>query len=196
MNFLPQQDFLFYWRILVYTTNMQKDEFNMFTGRKYSKLWLAAGLLLTTLLLCISPALAVSGMSTNGEADKPFFSDLADTSPLYPYVRYLTSQGIISGFPDGTFRPSEGVTRAQAAKVIVLAKGMQPVNNATPIFSDVPANHWAAEDIKAAADAGIVKGSDGAFRPDAQMTRAEAVVMIMRALRWMLAEIARIVKAS
>ncbi len=51
------------------------------------------------------------------------------------------------------------------------------------MFKDIE-NHWAKDDIQAAADAGIAKGyDDGTFKPDKPVTRAEVTAMIMRALR-------------
>lgn len=57
-------------------------------------------------------------------------------------------------------------------------------------FKDVPADHWAAREIARAKAAGVVHGyGDGTFHPDEPVSRAEAVVMVMRAVEWALAEL-------
>jgi hypothetical protein len=101
-------------------------------------------------------------------------------------VGKLTYLGIIAGFPDGTYRPAEPVTRAQFAKIIVTALGVgeaaQYAAGATK-FADVPADHWATGYINVAADLGIIVGyPDGTFLPENQVSYAEAIKMIVAAL--------------
>ncbi|BAF60986.1 hypothetical membrane protein [Pelotomaculum thermopropionicum SI] len=139
--------------------------------------------LLAVLLLCLIPLHKASAASGEAavQAGKPSFTDLASDSPLYPYVRYLTDKGIINGFPDGTFRPAESVTRAQAAKIAVLAKGLHPVKDVSPTYSDVPAGYWAFGEIEAATKEGLLRGyPDGTFNPDGTITRAEAITLLLR----------------
>jgi len=101
-------------------------------------------------------------------------------------VNKLVYLGIIAGFPDGTYRPAEPVTRAQFAKIIVTALGVgeaaQYAAGATK-FADVPADHWATGYINVAADLGIIVGyPDGTFLPENQVSYAEAIKMIVAAL--------------
>ncbi|OPX81407.1 MAG: Cellulosome-anchoring protein precursor [Pelotomaculum sp. PtaB.Bin013] len=96
-------------------------------------------------------------------------------------MRYLAEKGIISGFPDGTFRPTESLTRAQAAKVMVLTKNLSEVKEISPTYQDVPADHWAFGVIEAATKAGLFTGyPDGTFNPDGVITRAEAIALLFR----------------
>jgi len=93
---------------------------------------------------------------------------------------------IMVGFPDGTFKPDEPVTRAQFAKIIVTALGIGDAaayaQGATQ-FADVPAGHWASGYINVAVDMSIINGyGDGNFGPDDQVTYAQAITMIVRAL--------------
>jgi hypothetical protein len=96
------------------------------------------------------------------------------------YVRGLLALRIIDGYPDGTYRPNRFLTRAESAKMIVLALGL----TASPYvggFSD-PMPQWATEYIGPAVAAGIVVGyPDGTFRPAGFITRAEMVTMVVRA---------------
>ncbi|SKC58192.1 S-layer homology domain-containing protein [Maledivibacter halophilus] len=101
-------------------------------------------------------------------------------------VTRLVALEILSGFPDGTFRPNETITRAQFAKIMVTALGVgeaaQYAGGQT-LFSDVAANHWAAGYINVASDMKIINGyGDGNFGPEDQVTYAQAVTMIVRAL--------------
>jgi len=109
------------------------------------------------------------------------FKDLTAKDPIYPYVRYLVEKGIVKGFPDGTFHPAGNVTRAQAAKVIVLAKGLQPLKNVSFGFIDLPPGYWAYGEIEAALKAGLLKGyPDGAFGTENTITRAEAAALLIK----------------
>jgi len=101
-------------------------------------------------------------------------------------VARLGALGIIAGYPDGTFKPEQPVTRAEFAKIIVSALGVgeaaQYAAGATK-FPDVAADHWATGYINVAVDVGIINGyPDGTFLPENQVTFAEAIKMIVAAL--------------
>ncbi|MEW6244876.1 MAG: S-layer homology domain-containing protein [Bacillota bacterium] len=96
-------------------------------------------------------------------------------------VLALSMSGIISGYPDGTFRPDDEIKRSEFVKLLVQTLGI--TGEATLGFSDVPVSHWARGSIAAAQSAGIVRPTDGArFRPDEAATRAEMAVWLARAL--------------
>lgn len=108
------------------------------------------------------------------------FSDVAADNANGLYIRYAVERGILQGFPDGSFKPGEGLTRAQAAVVIVKAASLTIDDGQSP-FPDVSADHWAAPYIKAAANAGYIKGfPDGSYRPDAILTRAQGIALLMQ----------------
>lgn len=111
--------------------------------------------------------------------------DIAGTG-LEGAVSKLACLDIIDGFPDGTYRPADIVTRGQFAKIIVTALGVgQAAQYAAGItrFSDVLADHWAAGYINVAVDLGIIAGyPDGTFMPENPVTYAEAIKMIVAAL--------------
>lgn len=113
------------------------------------------------------------------------FSDLSTSDECYNAVVELTSKNIISGFPDGTYRPQTPLTRAQMAKLICVAKDLpQPIALAsTTNFNDVPSSHWSINYVNASAAAGIVGGYPGGiFKPDEKITRAELARMLRRAI--------------
>ena len=97
----------------------------------------------------------------------------------------LVGLGIVSGYPDGTFRPDNNVTRAEFAKMLVVALDLAPDAAAAAGFADaadIPA--WARGYVGAAVKAGLIRGyEDGTFRADRQITRAELAVMVARALK-------------
>ena len=101
-------------------------------------------------------------------------------------VNSLVAKNIISGFEDGTFRPEEGITRAQFSKLICLAFGL---NNSTPCaFSDVSASDWYANYVYAAYNAGLINGYDGRFSPDEKISRQDCAVIVYRMLKDKLSE--------
>ncbi|MCL4442227.1 MAG: chitobiase/beta-hexosaminidase C-terminal domain-containing protein [Firmicutes bacterium] len=112
-------------------------------------------------------------------SERPSFSDLSGDEPNISVINYLARRGLIKGYPDGTYRPLEGLTRAQAAVMLVqLVK--DPGSNKGVDFSDVPGFHWAAAGIRKAASAGLVSGyPDGTFRPDQTLTRAEGIALTL-----------------
>jgi len=90
-------------------------------------------------------------------------------------------EGLISGFPDGTFRPDEGVTRAQIAVLVNAAFGF--VDAAEIAYDDVPPGAWYARDVAAAVQAGYLKGySEHEMRPEQPVTRQEAATVLARLL--------------
>ena len=95
------------------------------------------------------------------------------------YIDYLASEGLISGFPDGTFKPNQTLTRAQVSLIITNELGL---NLESANFPDVAASHWANGHIGAVASQGIMVGyPDGSFKPDNPMTRAEVSSVIASA---------------
>ncbi len=114
------------------------------------------------------------------------FSDVPSDYVFAGQIYALVSRGVIGGYPDGTYRPDDPVTRAQFAKIIVLALGRQPLaaGTRTPTFYDVPFTGalYPFGYVETAVDLGIITGyGDGTFRPDNNMTRAQLALMLVRA---------------
>jgi len=109
------------------------------------------------------------------------FSDIAGHW-AEAYIEELYDQGVTGGYPDGTYRPQNNVTRAEMA--IFLLKGMgvtpPPIDGSHP-FSDI-AGHWAEIFIEELYDQGVTGGyPDGTYRPQNQVTRAEMAVFLVNA---------------
>ena len=117
----------------------------------------------------------------------PAFPDVPTEYWAFSAVGLLTERGVINGYPDGTFRPENKVTRAEFAKMILLTFNLSPVSTSVTTFPDAPISHWAHSYIEAAVAYGLVQGyPDGTFRPEGSVTLAEAITLIVRATRWQL----------
>ncbi len=95
-------------------------------------------------------------------------------------ISALVERGVVSGYPDGLFRPNNPVTRAEYMVMINRAFGFKET---APIsYSDVQVGAWYYDDIAKAAQAGYVAGFiDGTMRPESFISRQEAAVMVARA---------------
>lgn len=99
------------------------------------------------------------------------------------YIAALARKNIISGFPDGTFRPDEPVTRAQFAVIVTKAFPTGGQTQAATTFQDVPTSFWAYNGIQAAAKSGFMAGyPDGTFQPSQQIPRVQALVSLASGL--------------
>jgi len=108
------------------------------------------------------------------------FSDVDSSHWAAEAIDKAAKMGLMQGYKDGTFKPNQSLTRAEMAN---LAVSLAPdTAKAGGGFSDI-GSHWAKEAILKAQGLGILTGyKDGTFRPNAELTRAEAVVVINRAL--------------
>lgn len=88
----------------------------------------------------------------------------------------------MTGYADGTFKPGNSITRAEAASIIVRTFSQSAVT-AGVAYSDVPASHWAADAIGQVTRSGIMKGyTGGSFKPNQTITRAEMATILSRLL--------------
>ncbi|MBN3922881.1 fasciclin domain-containing protein [Nostoc sp. NMS4] len=114
--------------------------------------------------------------------------NLSDVSSDYwarPFIQALAENNVISGFPDGTYRPNQPVTRAEFAALIQKAFSNQ--NRVRQLsaggFSDVPANYWAAAAIQNAYETGFLAGYPGnVFKPNQEIPRVQGIVALSSGL--------------
>ncbi|WP_347862223.1 N-acetylmuramoyl-L-alanine amidase [Salimicrobium sp. PL1-032A] len=96
-------------------------------------------------------------------------------------INYLFDKGIIHGYPDGTFRGDDEVSRQQAATMIGRALGLDNTKRTTD-FPDVDRDSYASGYIQSAKDAGIISGyPDGTFKPHKTVTRGEMAYLVTKA---------------
>ena len=96
-------------------------------------------------------------------------------------VKKFVGAKLLNGYDDGTFRGNNNIKRSELCKVLALAVGIEVDPEATVQFKDVAETHWAYPYIAALTDAGYLAGdTDGNFRPEDNITRAELAVVINR----------------
>lgn len=117
------------------------------------------------------------------EADKTYSNNFSDVPKGYwaaNYIGYMQQFGIITGYSDGSFRPNAPVTRAEFAAI---ASRFEKLTEGSKSFTDVSDTYWAARYINFAATRGWVTGySDGTFKPENTITRAEVAAVTCRLL--------------
>ncbi|MCG7343964.1 S-layer homology domain-containing protein [Sporosarcina sp. ACRSL] len=131
------------------------------------KLRIQAALLTTALLLtpAIQPAQAAS------------FTDVPKSHWAHDPIDVISDLGIINGYPDGTYKLNQPVTRAQAAKIVALATKTKPTHSFTPDFKDVTPAHGSYDHIRALTERGIFNNGE-AFNPNASLTRGQMAKII------------------
>ncbi len=135
-------------------------------------------------------ALVICGMSAAAPtASARTFSDVSGTVFARAFG-VLGEAGIVQGFADGTARPLQFLTRAEAVKLLVAARPQWQARvrfftqNPSPIalFRDVPQTHWVTPYLETAFTHGLITGyADGTFLPDMLLTNEEAIVLLARA---------------
>jgi hypothetical protein len=112
----------------------------------------------------------------------PFFSDVPSSFWGYDAISSLSSKGIVSGYPNGTFLPNANITRAEFASMLAIVLDLN-TSGTTGTFTDVTIGDWFYGSVNAAATAGLVSGTgNDLFAPNALITREEMAVMVAKAL--------------
>ncbi|MBN3994355.1 MAG: S-layer homology domain-containing protein [Nostoc sp. NMS2] len=112
------------------------------------------------------------------------FSDVSSNYWAAQFIQQLSQRGVIAGFPDGSFRPEEAVTRAQFAAMV--NKAFQKSQQRSPInFADVPSNYWASSAIQQAYTIGFLSGYPGnRFEPNQAIPRQQVLVSLANGLEY------------
>lgn len=113
------------------------------------------------------------------------FPDVSDDYWAAAQINLLSEQGVIVGYPDGTFQPDNNVTRAEFAAMAIRALGQEHTKVAQPVnFTDIDENHWAYEDIQKALYFELISADKegSVFRPDDSVSRAESMSVAVNAL--------------
>ncbi len=169
------------------------------TGRIVS---LLLGSIFTCVSMAIAPAFAGSTASTNNKlaASAPLADVLkgnSNTAPATPatnkvaqasdvggnwaepFIKALVAKDIIKGYPDGTFKPDQPVTRAEFAALLNKAFDLKQIRAARK-FKDVPKKYWAAEVIQKAYQGGFLSGyPNGTFAPKQNIIRIQSLVSLV-----------------
>lgn len=112
------------------------------------------------------------------------YSDLSQSHWAYSQIKVLTDEGILVGYPDGTFHPDENVTKAEFATMVIKTVGQEnaPIKE-TIEFKDINKDFWAWDMIQRAVTFDIVKKSaDNCFHPQDSVTRSQALEFVINSL--------------
>ncbi|MBD2336271.1 S-layer homology domain-containing protein [Calothrix sp. FACHB-156] len=111
------------------------------------------------------------------------FNDVSENHWAKDFIAELAALQIIQGFPDGSFRPDEQLTRAQFAAM--LSQAFEKVKVRNPIsFRDVSTRHWAYNAIREAYSTGFLSVSSNQFKPTQSLSRLEVLLSIARGLNY------------
>lgn len=127
----------------------------------------------------------LKGVSEPILSGAPLFSDLSIDHENYEAIRNLKSRKVISGYPDGTFKPSKGVSRVEALKLIFagLAADVPDAGSVKFTLSDLSASEWYAPFVAYAIDKKVVAGyPDRTFKPAQTVNKAEFAKMLVLSL--------------
>jgi hypothetical protein len=113
------------------------------------------------------------------------FTDLGQSHWAYKEIQKLADDEVVVGYPDGSFKPDNPATRAEFATMVIKALRQEnsPLLEAYT-FYDVQTDYWAYNTIERAVAFGLIKGfPDGTFKPEDNVSKAEAVAIIVSALK-------------
>ncbi len=113
--------------------------------------------------------------------DSTAFADVGRGHSNYEAIKYLSDNGVIGGYSDGTFKPDKTVNRVEALKMLMLAFNVGTGPSQQLAFTDADNGAWYATTLGTALSKGIVKGyDDGTFRPGAVVNKAEYLKMLFK----------------
>jgi len=113
------------------------------------------------------------------------YPDVSSTHWAAKEIEILTEQGVIVGYPDGTFQPDDNVTRAEFASMAIKALGQEHTTVAQPVnFTDIYPSYWAYDAIQKALYFDLIScpPQGQPFRPDDPVSRAESISVAVNAL--------------
>ncbi len=113
------------------------------------------------------------------------YPDVASDYWAQPYIMQLSQADILTGYPDGTFRPEQPIDRDEYAAVIRQAFNAEPVRSISEAstFEDVPEGYWANAAIEEAYEAGFMGTPEAdEFEPKTEISRADAIVALVEGI--------------
>ena len=118
--------------------------------------------------------LAVVTLSVQAKASSQSFKDVSQNHPFQEMIQNMHVRGLINGYPDGSFRPNETISRKHAAHLLEKALPLEAKTDAVIRYKDVPMNHPYSNAILKVSQAGIFSGDiNGNFNPNAPITRVQ-----------------------
>lgn len=134
-------------------------------------------------LLCLAAVLFAFTVSGAIAAPSDDFLDTHQEYWSYDAIMALKKLDILAGYPDGTFRPDDLVTRAEFTAMITKALNLRNKDFSITNYKDLSKKHWAYRDIQIASHYGVMYGTpDNNFMANGQVKRVEVIMTIMSAL--------------
>gem|GEM_PF-3275502 len=132
--------------------------------------------------LTIRALLAMLLILACGATARADYTDTQDlTAAELTAIAALSEKEIISGYPDGSFRPAAAISRAEFAKVLCLFAGQEELTEATVRFTDVPPQSWYQGWLNRAVEQGWLNGYPGGeYRPQNTITQQEISGVLVR----------------
>ena len=118
--------------------------------KKLIAVLVAVMLIFTTVVVSAAPSYGVELSNMPERVYSQKFKDVSKNHWAFEYIGELATRGIFSGYPDGNFRPDNGISRAEFAKIMVVASGLNVTPVEHTIFEDVLVNDWCAPYIECA----------------------------------------------
>jgi hypothetical protein len=133
------------------------------------------------LVLCLCVALLVPGFALAQEGGQAEFTDTSGHWAAEA-ISDWAGKGLVGGYPDGSFQPNAGITRAEFMAIVNRAMGYQ--ETVAIDFSDVEATDWFFAEVAKAVQAGYITGyQDGTMQPKNRITRQEVATIISRLIK-------------
>jgi len=137
----------------------------------------------------VTAEVPIATLEASAEASTPAtptcpFPDLDKTAWYYSYVCGAFSDQVVSGYPDGTFKPEQNINRAEALKMDILQTGLSTYTTSPENFDDVLPTDWFYDYAKLANEKTfIVEDRSGNLTPGLEMNRGEFAMLIYRTIR-------------
>ncbi len=108
------------------------------------------------------------------------FTDMPPSNPFFVAIETAHAYGVINGYPDGTFRPWNHISRSEEIVILVNTAAFPSYNPPNPDFVDVPTNYWAYVAIETAYQQSVVQGNNGYFYPGALAIRGDIAKFVFK----------------
>jgi len=139
--------------------------------------------------LVISLTLAVLSSSITIQIAEAKFSDVKIAHPNHEAITYLEEEGILNGYPDGSFQPNNSVSRVEFLKIVIEGSKVEKITDIQTYFTDLDPNDWYIDYVKTAyAKEWILGYQDKTFKPHQTISKAEALTILAKAQNWKLTE--------
>ncbi|MDF2815486.1 MAG: hypothetical protein K0Q81_1686 [Paenibacillus sp.] len=111
------------------------------------------------------------------------FTDNEGNSPYKAAIDEMAKQNVVDGYEDQLFKPLQDITRAELAKMVVLALDVNPAQGSVSEYSDVSAAEWYSTYVMAMAKLGAMKGENGLFQPSKPVTQGQMIEVVASVLK-------------